>query len=526
MTATSFRLKSKSLFLTFPQCDFPLENFCQKVNEFFAEHKIIKGVASREQHEDGNYHLHLYVNLQKECQTRNVNYFDNLVSPAKHPNIVSRLKGGALKTIQYVIKDGVYQVLPDANSFDLTAFLEAASNKKSTKISLIVEMIERGETSLDEIDNEHPEYVALHKKSLQEYLDFRVLKSLRQSRALALQEVFHVSPASGHNNSYNQALALWLNQNIRTPTPRKHRTPQLWLRAAPRMGKTTMIEYLTKEFTLSVYHWPKDEKWWDGYSDGCFDLIVLDEYKAHKKITELNPILSGDTTPLSRRSTCPYLKKENLPVIILSNFLPQECYHKAQPLQLAPLLDRLTIIDFGDNPVRIEKNEPVPVPDTPPCTFSDPDLDLILSELPVPEIDEQPSSSSSSFIPTVYQEYPELDPNSDFFFSDAYRKEVNERAKRSREEITPVQTVRLSRAMRSIQPRRHKAPRNNSVISQFFDEEAQDSQESDASESDVDELHSSDEDFLDDSDPLVCSSPSPPVAVRPVRRVRFLIDSP
>lgn len=502
---SNFRLDSKNLFLTFPQCDYPLEDFCQKVKDFFTEknNRIIKGVASQENHQDGNKHLHLYINLEKPCQTRNVAYFDNLVCPPKHPNIVSRLKSLA-KTIKYIIKDGNYKVLPSENSFDLDVFLEQSSKKKSTKSSLIVKMISEG-AKLDEIDDEHPEYVMNHKKSLQEYLDYRVLKSLRQSRALAQQAVFRVSPASGHMNSFNQDLASWLNQNIRTTTPRPHRTAQLWLRASPATGKSSLIKYLEEEFTLSTYHWPKDEKWWDAYEDGCYDLIVLDEYKAHKKITELNPILSGDITPLSRRGTSPIIKRDNLPVIILSNFLPQECYHKATPYQLSPLLSRLTVIDFGDNLIRIVRSEDNN------SVSTDTELEEIMANVSEPDDESLPpypvflppqSPPSPSTPPVASPQYlsleEELDPNSSFFFSNQYNREVTQRAKRVRAEqfIEPVQTIRLSRAMRSIQPKKHKRPRNNRSITDLLELTAECSDES---ESDDDSYHTSDYDFLDDS---------------------------
>lgn len=506
---SNFRLQSKNLFLTFPQCDYPLEDFCQRVKDFFAQNnnRIIKGVASQENHQDGNKHLHLFVSLEKICQTRKANYFDNLVCPAKHPNIVSRLKS-QYETIKYIVKDGKYQVLPNSSSFDLDVYLELSSKKKSTLSSLVVAMIDQG-SSLREIDDEHPEYVMHHKKSLQEYLDFRALKSLHQSRALAQQAGFLVSPANGHMNSFNRDLASWLNQNIRTPTPRPHRTAQLWLRASPATGKSTLIKFLQEEFTLSIYHWPKDEKWWDAYEDGCYDLIVLDEYKAHKKITELNPILSGDITPLSRRGMPPIIKNENLPVMILSNYLPQECYHKATTFQLAPLLSRLTVLDFGDRPIRIVKGE------EPNYESTDSELEEIMANISEPPGDEvfpsaeicpiflPPQSPPSPCTPPVASpQYltleEELDPNSSFFFSNQYNREVTSRAKRVRAEqfIEPAKTIRLSRAMRSIQPKKHKRPRNNRSITDLLELDAECSDES---ESGDDQCRTSDDDFLDDS---------------------------
>jgi len=523
---SNFQFKSKNLFLTFPQCDFPLSDFCEKVKVFFAPLTIKKGVASQELHEDGNKHLHLFVELDKACQTRSVKFFDNLVSPPKHPNIVSRLKS-KLKTVKYIIKDGNYQVLPDEDSFDLQLFLAQAQNKKSTAISeKIVKMIKKGKT-LDEVDEKHPSYMMQHLQSIQRYSDFLGLKERRQSRALALQTPFLVCPAAGHNNSLNKDLALWLNQNIRTLIPRAHKTPQLWLRSSPNMGKTTLIKSLQDAFDLSIYYLPLNEKWYDGYADGCYDLIVLDEYKAHKKITDLNPILSGDPVPLSRRSSPPILKRENLPVIILSNYLPHECYHKASPMAIAPLMCRLKVIDFQDTPIRIIKEESIPEtpPPTPPSDYSDPELEQILLELPVPQFDD-PEPLPAVFnhhpdpAPQIYQEIPELDPNSDFFFSDAYLSEVRERMKRPRSSLFSPAPPTISLRDK----RNKKAARNNALINRFFDSEAQDESESGASESDDDSIHSSDEDFLDDSDPSDEEPESLPIIAPPVRRIRFLLE--
>jgi len=38
-----------------------------------------------------------------------------------------------------------------------------------------------------------------------------------------------------------------------------------------------------------------------------------------------------------------------LPVIILSNFNPQQCFHKCSEEQLAPLMDRLLVVDYPQN---------------------------------------------------------------------------------------------------------------------------------------------------------------------------------
>ena len=75
--------------------------------------------------------------------------------------------------------------------------------------------------------------------------------------------------------------------------------------APPQHGKTTMITNLEEWFNLSVYYMPKTEDWNDHYRDKEYDLIVLDEYKGHKSIQFLNPWLSNDPQPVSRRGKAP-----------------------------------------------------------------------------------------------------------------------------------------------------------------------------------------------------------------------------
>jgi len=353
-----FRLQSKGIFLTFPQCDYPLDSFFDNLKSRFS-HINDRIFCSREQHEDGSWHLHAALLLQKKLDTQNVEYFDNLVEPSKHPNIQSKLKSQS-KTVAYVMKG------PDDSWKRAThpwkQFLQLSKDKQSTKAQLIMETIEKTDlmdpsqfhSCMDLIDQAVPGYLVLHHHQVQDYLNYRRGKALRLGRAAALQITVRVRPALTPLISSNVSIARWLNSAIRIPRP--HRSHQMWIKAPPCAGKTTMIQNLEKWFKLNIYWWPKDEVWWDAYEDGAYDLIVLDEFKSQKKITDLNPILSGDPVPLSRRRAAPYVKRDNLPVIILSNFSPEECYCKCSAQQLAPLLDRIEFIEVS-NTVRIEKEE-------------------------------------------------------------------------------------------------------------------------------------------------------------------------
>jgi len=338
----NFRLQSKAVFLTYPQCDTPHGVLFDNLKAAFPD-PLNHFLVSRERHEDGSWHLHALLDLHKKLRTRRVNYFDALVTPPKHPNIKSKLVSKAA-TIRYIVKGGDPDLI--VSTFDYSKFLEASAAKRSTKATQICTLINEGKT-LDEIDDLYPDYVLMHHRHLRDYFAFKAVKARRSDFAAAQLIPVRVVPQPEFMSVWNCRIADWITSNIRQP--REHRQAQLWISSPPRSGKTTLIMWLETMFRLSVYFWPRDEHWWDGYSDKAYDLIVLDEFRSQKKITELNPILSGDPTSLSRRSAAPLVKRDNLPVIILSNFTPVQCFHKCSEEQLAPLLDRLLIVDLPAN---------------------------------------------------------------------------------------------------------------------------------------------------------------------------------
>ena len=272
----SFQLKSKNLFLTYPQTTYPLEDFKANCLKLFESEGIEKLLISTEKHQDGNDHIHAVICLQNYLRTRNPKHFDELVQSPRHPNIVSRLKGGLAKTLSYVMKDGNWISHPE--DFNPTALILRSSNKKETKkTDSIALRMEKGET-IEDILPDEPGFVMMHLRGLKEFSAFLAVRDRRTSRAAALSLGFRVQVAAGHMNSSATALALWLNQNLRNPAlPRRRK--QLWLKAPPQHGKTTMITNLEEWFNLSVYYMPKTEDWNDHYRDKEYDLIVLDEYK-------------------------------------------------------------------------------------------------------------------------------------------------------------------------------------------------------------------------------------------------------
>jgi len=367
---SNFRFHSKSIFLTFPQCDYPLKNFKDNIEAYFGDN-LEKGVVSQENHQDGNKHLHAAICLHRQVTSRDPKLFDKLVDPAKHPNIAGRFTGGMLKAFDYVMKEGNFLPLNE-KSFDLKEFLKLSKEKKNSRASLIVK--EFDELPPEDVMENNKDFMLLHGKQMQAYVAWREERERRSKFARAQAQKVFVVPAPGYFNAWNNEIASWLTTNLRQK--RKHRQTQLWIQGPPGIGKTSMMMMLEELYSLTIYHWPKDERWWDLYGDGQYDVILLDEFRSQKMITELNPILSGDPISLSRRGIAPIVKRDNLPVIIMSNYSPEECFPSANEHgKLDPLLDRIKIVKC-EGPIRIVEGRPVEDFATGCSSFDWPDEDL------------------------------------------------------------------------------------------------------------------------------------------------------
>lgn len=97
---------------------------------------------------------------------------------------------------------------------------------------------------------------------------------------------------------------------------------------------------------------------------GLYDVIIADEYRTQLKIQELNRIADGSVITLSRRGLPPVLKTDRLPMIVMSNYTPQEAYHKAWAADepgIKALMERFHVVYFDDREairITVEGSEP------------------------------------------------------------------------------------------------------------------------------------------------------------------------
>ena len=178
-------------------------------------------------------------------------------------------------------------------SFDLKEFLKLSKEKKNSRAALIVK--EFDEAPVEDVMENNKDFMLLHGKQVRDYVAWRQERERRLKFAKAQAQKVFVVPAPGYFNAWNNEIASWLTTNLRQK--RKHRQKQLWIQG-PGDREDHLSDDVGGDLFPSIYRWPKDERWWDLYGDGQYDLIVLDEFRSQKMITELNPILSGDPTTL------------------------------------------------------------------------------------------------------------------------------------------------------------------------------------------------------------------------------------
>lgn len=97
LTPPSFRINAKQFFLTYPQCDMTKDAMYDALMKLDNAEKIVIG---REKHEDGNYHLHVYIKYFTKKNIKSATHFD---INGYHPNIQSAKSEKAV--IGYITKD-------------------------------------------------------------------------------------------------------------------------------------------------------------------------------------------------------------------------------------------------------------------------------------------------------------------------------------------------------------------------------------------------------------------------------------
>jgi Geminivirus Rep catalytic domain len=309
----SARLFGVNYFLTWPQNDMAIDVVISNAKELFGQaYKWM--VVGVEKHKDGTPHLHCVTVMKKKKHTLFTD-LDMITGKRGNYQCSRRL----VDCVRYTCKDGEYV----ADGIDINTYLEAAKGKKNTKTAVVARLVMEGD-SLQAILQKEPAFYMMHGPKIKAFkTEYDLMKS--QKRKDFTERIMELSELEW-NASMTRVID-WLYRNVRVQE-RKFKKRQLYISGPTNYGKSSFFNKEGLEQYLRIYWVPMNEDYYDFYNDDNYDLIVFDEFKAHKKIQWMNSFVQGGTVCL-RIKGGQVLKQKNLPVIILSNYTLEECYHKA-----------------------------------------------------------------------------------------------------------------------------------------------------------------------------------------------------
>lgn len=314
-THKKFRTQAKLHFLTYPQCDVPLEEMLKQLKAKAGDKYgwcLISAEDHEERENDANVGVHRHVMQEYNCAnftTSDPRYWDiHHEGKTYHPHF-EPVKNKA-KCLTYCMKDGQY--IFDGNykdaPFNPEVYLGANKGKQGYGFTYIATQVKQGKT-LDQIDDEVPGHVLNHKRKIEEYIVFQQEKA---NRLIVKPKFFGFEDVE---DPEWQKVVDWANKNfLEKRTPKQ---PQLYLWSEqPSLGKThpwavTMSEY------YNIYEWVKGDK--QGKDLLTCDYILIDEFKGQVTISDLKIIsqMMGFNVDIKYGTITRFGR--NIPLIITSN---------------------------------------------------------------------------------------------------------------------------------------------------------------------------------------------------------------
>lgn len=338
---SKFRFRSLSLFCTYPQCATAKEVAMKNIVSRWGEN-VEYAVVAEEKHKDGKPHLHVLIKFRNQISSCNAKFADFI--SGSHGNY--KPAKPMWKAYNYTVKAGcfvVHGVVPQTILSQASKKLDSKSNSGAvTTEEVALAMV--GGASVKDIYQKYPGKFLMYRSRIESFKEYQNVVERTATRTFP-----GFKPVDPDLDPFLFELVGWLQDNLVDPIANKKsrpfKTPQLYLHGPPSSGKTSMILELMKFFR--VYFLPMDEEFYDEYEDGLYDLVVLEEFASQKTITWLNSFLEGAPKTI-RKKQRQYLKTKNIPVIILSNLSPDECYinvAEKHPSQFEAFKIRLQVLE-------------------------------------------------------------------------------------------------------------------------------------------------------------------------------------
>jgi len=335
VTASTFTFDAKNIAATYSQCPIPPATVLESLMDLFSAQKPVFIQVSREHHQDGNMHLHALVCLSGRKQTRNARFADlTFESSTYHPNV--KKSWDILGWKDYISKEGWDTAVFGAFESVKLPGRKGSKDEKEKMNARVARKLDSGVT-VDQL---------LRKRKYQGYLISNLGKTNYFATQLAMLKDCPVIPFPKIKSTLslqNSTILRWLGLNLFEEN-RPLRSKQLYLVSDPGMGKTTLSLTLAK--SIRTYFPSLGEKYFDGLTRD-HGLIIFDEFHGTHPLGIMNQILDGQPCILPQRYQC-FNKTKNVPVIILSNVQPYNCYKKADSKRVAAFIDRLLVVEVHD----------------------------------------------------------------------------------------------------------------------------------------------------------------------------------
>jgi len=349
-TGAKFRLHCQSVFLTYPGVEgvtkaLILARFLQ------AYPKTKWAICCEETYKDGEHagepHFHLCAGHSRKYNISTLATLDNI--GGTHGNYRSTIS----------IPDAVRYCMKDDKSPAIHG--EPPTEKKKRKLSLAQDAVKKIKDGtfkcLEDVwaDPAHaPELV----KKLG-YARVIAMEDAVTKERLAPPKLWNVEEFVAPGFEPSLEIQEWLLLNIRRPRELKQK--QLFIWGANTLGKSHLVYSLEKR--LHVYSVPKPQgsrMYFDDWKDDKFDVAVMDEFRHQWTITWLNEWLGGYPMGLPQTYKGDYVKRHNVPTIILSNNEPAKCYEKVfttNPALFEAFCSRLLVVHVTTFIEVFEKNK-------------------------------------------------------------------------------------------------------------------------------------------------------------------------
>lgn len=319
------RFKGKNLFLTYPKCPVPKEEMADQLLIDFNHWKPHQIVVGHELHADGTDHLHCLVRLHGSIDTTNARFADALGYHGDY-----RVCRNVHAVLNYVKKKGDFHEWPAP-----AAAKDKPSAKKRKITSVLSEAILAGTSTNTLVHNkDYSSFLLTNLTKVRTFEQF--VRSTEKPTLLPWPKIrTDLTPQ-------NSTILRWIALNVFAP--RTLRQKQLFLYGPPATGKTTFSQLIAG--IMKTYFPSLGEKYFDGLTHD-HDLIIFDEFVGGTQLSIMNQILDGQACILPCRYQH-FFKTRNVPVIVLSNISPEECYKNAHHLRVQAFASRFTIVHVTD----------------------------------------------------------------------------------------------------------------------------------------------------------------------------------